>query len=193
MAINLTIRIYCEFVDNIDFLKEYPCFLVKEKEANREHYQGILTYPNKIESLRQRIKTINPRVLGNRAYSVKGCKKNIEDLITYYCKGSKDVPPEVIINTFTVDNIDERHKLYWEVNENIKETQKKSLYGRIFDGSDVFYNSYSCTSHVVKYYIENNKPINEHQIKAIVQLYLCKRTSEYRDHLINRVVNQIEY
>lgn len=189
-----SIRLHKEFVESLDWLDQYGCFIVEESDANRIHYQGIVKYPNKIASLRALIKAKNPLMIGNKAYSVKQCKEEYDDLITYYCKGTKDSLPVVVKNTLLIDNINERYKLYYEVKLSREKRSKGSLYERVFDGcSDSLCNPDLVISHIVKYYIEQGKPINEYQIKSLALTYLCKNVEGYGVRLKNRLVSQLDH
>lgn len=195
MNIHYSVRFHKEYVDDLSFLDSYSCFLVEETVATRTHYQGILVYGKSPNALRALIRLRNPRMVGNRAYSAVRCKDDIEDLKTYYCKGaSPNDPPVIIKNTLPIDNIDERHKLYYEVQLSRKRKDKGNLYNRVFDGCDrTFSNPDSVVCHIVKYYMDNDKPINETQIKSLAITYLAKNLPGYASRLKNRIVQQIEH
>lgn len=187
-----SIRLHCEYIDSLSMFDSHPLFLVKETEANREHYQGIIKYDKQPASLRALIKKHNPRLQGNKAYSVVTCREEVENLITYYCKGDseKDLP-QVVVNTFGVEDIDGHHKQYWSVNRKIKEDNKKSLYDKCF-GTTILNNPDAITSHAIRFFIDSGRPINTSQIQGLVMTYLCRNQEGYASRLKNRIVAAIE-
>ena len=188
-----SIRMHKEFIDDLSFLDKYECFLVLETKANRDHYQGIISYDKKPASLRALFKKKNPRLLGNKAYSVVQCKEDIEKLKTYYCKGeSSTVGPVVIKNTMSLDNIDERHKLFYEVKLSREKQNRTSLYQRVFDGDTKHLtSSMLVVNHIMAYYMEHLKPINEFQIKALATTYMVRNYPEAYEIVSNRIIGSM--
>lgn len=102
-------------------------FVVRETDAARPHFQGIIETEKAQQTHKKQIKAEFPNFNGNKDYSLKQCKESIEDLMTYYCKGdSEDTLPDVIADTF-VHNTEERHELYWKKNRELKAIAKKSV------------------------------------------------------------------
>ncbi len=101
-------------------------FVVRETDAARPHFQGIIENNKEHQAIKKQIqRTLD--VHGNKDYSIKKCKESIENLMTYYCKGAdEDTLPEVIADTF-VYNTEERHKNYWIKNRELKAISKKSV------------------------------------------------------------------
>lgn len=135
-------RIHCEFVEwpqMTDFLSKNPffVFLVKETEANRDHYQGLLWCVKvKEQQIRNKIKAAFPGIKGNTGYSLSPClkksdlKPDIIRYIQYLCKGkSRAIPPEIVINDFQIIDIGHAHlmqKQYWdEFDKKCKDNPKK--------------------------------------------------------------------
>ncbi len=109
------------------FFKDYDVLICKEgpdTEVARDHYHMIVQTDLKIPALRIRIRN-HFGFKGNKDYSIKQPKDEEEQdkAIRYTCKGTKNKLPCVIKN-ITYD-IDDFHRRYWEVRENIKHSKGK--------------------------------------------------------------------
>lgn len=101
-------------------------FVVRETDATRTHFQGVIKSDKNIRALRESIRRDFEDLSGNKGYSLKECDAG---MIKYLCKGpSKEdqEDPEVIINNF-VDNVDELHNAWWAEREKIEKRKKLTV------------------------------------------------------------------
>lgn len=118
VAIMYSIRIHAvdDGVNNDSITKlvsdmEGSYLMVKEKDANREHYQGWVISAIPEQTLRARIKKAFGQCVGNKAYSFKATEKP-EDYMKYICKGTAIAGPEVVCKygvEYTDEWIEEKH------------------------------------------------------------------------------------
>lgn len=191
-----TVRVHCKYVNDVTELFKSPLdqlFLVKEIDASRAHYQGLIKYENKIASLRQLLKYRCPELKGNGGYSVKQTSGEVDDYITYLCKGTSSDGPEIVINNLGIEDIDERYVKYWEKNKELK--KKLGLVERIVGDSFVLCNNHEdvtrLTRHIIEYYHEQGRIINKVQIRNMVITYLSKHDRTYKERLINEISSDI--
>ena len=194
-----TIRIHCEYVTESLF-DSLDCFIVKEK-ASRDHYQGIVKYKSQ-QALRQYLKRKYPDMKGNGAYSIKQCQEEIEDLITYYCKGTNTEQPIVIKNTLFPDiDIENEWKTYWEKNKELKtekKASKKPLLDLILEEYPVIINHNghdlrNAITSVVNYHVAHKKPLSPTLIENYANLILCSLDESKKELFIERLINQKKY
>lgn len=101
-------------------------FVVRETDATRSHYQGIIKSEKTIKALRDSIRRTFTELTGNKGYSLKECN---EGFINYLCKGpSKEhqEDPIVIADTF-VSNVMERHSAWWDANRLMEKRKKLTV------------------------------------------------------------------
>lgn len=185
------VRIHKEFAE-LDFLEALPCFIVLERDAMREHYQGIVQWEKTPQALRVMVKKNCPNAVGNQGYSVKQCREEYGDYLTYLCKGTVHTLPDVVLNTMGVNDIDIRWSRYWTKNKELKcSRKKKSIIGEV--KKEFPWTNPTCanvTKSVLDYLIEHEKPINMSYIQGLVLLIMSKEDSNYRTKLCSSLIKK---
>jgi len=189
----LTVRMHCEFVDDLHVFDDIPTFLVKEVDANRPHYQGFVKYSKTLDNLRKLIKSKNPRLFGNQSYSVKEMRDDNEQaLFRYYCKGTKDTPPEVILNSYVLQDVSVFYDQYWSQNKSIETKRKETnLYKRIFNEPLEDLSISGVVHYVIQWSIDHDKLLTTGQIKSLTESYLLRHSSWYRRAYTAEVISKI--
>lgn len=192
-------RIHCDYATKEqleEFVTDRQCFVVKETDATRDHYQGIIEYESKVASLRALIKKKFPEAIGNKGYSVKTITETEETVIRYLCKGTADSHPEIVCNTLNISDIDNIWKQYWDEHKALKKKPKasKTILEKIFEEypSLVVGNQADldrAVFSVVTYLVNNNKPLNENTIKYYAYSYLVKNSEYWKQRYIAKFLN----
>lgn len=189
-----SIRLHCDSIVEHQLLALFADFqhvFVVQEKATRLHYQGVFKHHLKESAVRKYILDTCPYLKGNRSYSLKPCQEDIDDLLTYYCKGdSVKKPPVVVINRgyLTPEEIPERHSLYWEENERRKGSKQLfSIFGNPLEKMS----KRSAVERVLEYSRVHHKMVTEFQVKRIVQNYLLLTNEKYKTEYIDRICHSL--
>lgn len=197
--LSYALRIHKDSINEEDYIKLIEglvgsYLIVIEEDANRTHYQGIISTEIRQETLKKRIQRSLIKS-GNGAYSFK-VVKDYDKYIRYLCKGSmKGEYPKVVSKSgikLNDKDIRDLHYQYWEIKENTKDKsmnmieficQKLSIYESITKKCVV--------QEVIKYYKVNNKPMNIFHMKSQVRLIMCKLDNNYENDLVEEILRDL--
>lgn len=167
-----------DFIHNSSGAKTW--FVVKETDANRPHYQGIIDTDKHIDTLRKYI-TRNMAVNGNADYSLKTIKnsdKDVQRTIQYLCKGNaRGDGPDVIANTGMCTTVDAYHNAYWDENETIEKRKKTTVLQELLEwhNDNPEASKSDLAQRAMKIVVERNQTIRKHVIISWVDTCWFKK------------------
>lgn len=179
----------------IKFLHNYEKrFLVFEEEAERCHYQGVVNFQSKKETLRKSqlddFKKKLKKVLclnGNRDFATHIIYETPMKSIRYLCKGTKSTMPNIKLNNILLeDEVRPYHLKYWEENKNYQSTDAHRKYAKIMAIKlPLFYEHKSIKRQIamkiIMYSDKKNLLIpDDYQLKKMVRTYQFKDLDEDR-------------
>lgn len=187
----------------VEFFRKFDgaCFIVREVDAERPHYQGIVWSELKHDTVSGNIKKFF-ELTGNTQYSNKGMRKDIDSNLRYLCKGcpkSRGSPVDVVYRqVFDVD-VRKLHEEYWDENDALKkkgQTSRTSLVEEVYKHfKDVQFQEYGekrreICRHIVRLINERNGPLNVYYARGIFNAVMCRLDERYVEDIVEEIISK---
>jgi len=201
MAYRFALRTDKEFEKVRDFIvaRGISGWCVREVagEAN-EHYHWYLETDLKIQALRIALVRAVPELRGNAGYSLSDVK-DAEKYLRYMAKGESEGSGVSAAwrhgLVYTDEKLEELHEEYWTENRRLKKRKVGLVSDAVIDQCKAaavpWSNRRKVTELYIRELISRDKPINLFQLKAAVNLVVCKLCPN--DDALEELLNSAQY
>lgn len=175
-------------------------------KSDGKHIHVILDTNLSISRFRQLLIEKFPILHGNRSYSCKNFKEDLEHNIRYCCKGTKETLPVTLFHSISLDEITKAHKKFWEIQEKYltehgvkvedNPTKKKStpFVEKVFDqlpcGVAAAYAGLQSIYHPSDYELSELEKVKDLIIDTVIKS-LGKFSKTCDDHILTRLINGV--
>lgn len=176
-------------------------FIVRETEAERPHYQGIVCSERTLDTIRKRLKTAF-KCVGNEQYGVSKLR-DYDKSVRYFCKGPEkrrgNLPDIVCQQSIDID-VEVSHNAYWDENEKLKKRSKtensKCLIEEVVEHFKDRWvgNSHSGRYEVCRYIVEamkeRNRGMTSFQVRGVYNTVMCRLDGGFQDSFIDEIISK---
>lgn len=161
--------------------------VVREADASRPHYQGWAISRLKEVTLRLRIKTAFPDLVGNKGYSLVACREP-EKYMKYVLKGTRESPPDVVCVSgveYTEEWRSAQHDAFWAAEVSTAYEAKKAKLSAVEKVWAIVATLDKVTPRrvgaiIIKVFSDAGKPFDVFQVKRLTTTIMCRYDPEFR-------------